>query len=246
MGNIQSSFASRLTSKRGSKISLALVLLVFVALFGIFSSAEAPSRTAHAPADSDSAVVSELLGEFPNADRQQALLVATNDNLTELSPQNVSELEKLAGELKNFADGDITGPLVSDDGKAAVLITPITVEVDNADTAATIKDLRAAISDAKPDVLNLQVTGGPAFAADIAESFDGADFTLLLVTVLIVAVLLIVTYRSPILWLIPLLVVALAAGLAGRLTAAAGAAWDLQFDAGIISVLVFGAVTVWT
>src|SRR5690606_40110080 len=48
---------------------------------------------------------------------------------------------------------------------------------------------------------------------------------------------------SPVLWLIPLVVVALADGLAGRLTAAAGAAWDLQFDGGIISVLVFGAGT---
>lgn len=51
------------------------------------------------------------------------------------------------------------------------------------------------------------------------------------------------TYRSPILWLIPLAVVALADGLAGRITAAAGSAWGLQFDAGIISVLVFGAGT---
>ncbi len=62
-------------------------------------------------------------------------------------------------------------------------------------------------------------------------------------TILIVAVLLIVTYRSPVLWLLPLAAVGLADGLAGRLTAAAGSAWDLQFDAGIISVLVFGAGT---
>ena len=62
-------------------------------------------------------------------------------------------------------------------------------------------------------------------------------------TIAIVAVLLIVTYRSPILWLVPLIAVGLADGLAGRLTAAAGQAWNLQFDAGIISVLVFGAGT---
>ena len=87
------------------------------------------------------------------------------------------------------------------------------------------------------------VTGGPAFGADVAAAFEGAVFTLLLVTILIVAVLLIVTYRSPVLWLIPLIVVALADGLAGRVTAAAGSFWNLEFDAGIVSVLVFGAGT---
>ncbi|MGH3353626.1 MAG: MMPL family transporter, partial [Nocardioides sp.] len=89
----------------------------------------------------------------------------------------------------------------------------------------------------------LQVTGGPAFGADVASAFDGADFTLLLVTILIVALLLIITYRSPVLWLVPLIVVALADGLAGRVTAAAGALWSFEFDAGIVSVLVFGAGT---
>jgi len=77
----------------------------------------------------------------------------------------------------------------------------------------------------------------------VASAFEGADVTLLLVTILIVAILLISTYRSPVLWLVPLVVIAIADGLAGRLTAAAGSAWGLAFDGGIISVLVFGAGT---
>ena len=56
----------------------------------------------------------------------------------------------------------------------------------------------------------MQITGGPAFGADIADSFSGANVTLLAVTAAVVALLLIVTYRSPILWLVPLLVIALA------------------------------------
>ena len=52
---------------------------------------------------------------------------------------------------------------------------------------------------------------------------------------------LIVTYRSPILWLLPLIVIGTADGLASTVTAAVGDWLDLQFDAGIISVLVFGA-----
>ncbi|MCC6854883.1 MAG: MMPL family transporter [Microbacteriaceae bacterium] len=183
------------------------------------------------------------MAKFPNADRQSVLVVASHTDGSTLSDSDVSALAGLLPVLDEYADADTTGPLLSEDQKAALLVTPIKVGETNAQTAEEIKAIRAALTDAAPDGITLQVTGGPAFAADVASSFEGADFTLLLVTILIVAILLIITYRSPVLWLLPLVVVALADGLAGRMTAAAGSAWDLQFDAGIISVLVFGAGT---
>ena len=214
-----------------------------VLLFGAFGSAKAPGGNAQAPADSESARTSELMAKFPNADRQSVLVVASHKDGSTLSDSDVSALAGLLPVLDEYADADTTGPLLSEDQKAALLVTPIKVGETNAQTAEEIKAIRAALTDAAPDGITLQVTGGPAFAADVASSFEGADFTLLLVTILIVAILLIITYRSPVLWLLPLVVVALADGLAGRMTAAAGSAWDLQFDAGIISVLVFGAGT---
>jgi len=214
-----------------------------VLLFGAFGSAKAPGGNAQAPAYSESARTSELMAKFPNADRQSVLVVASHTDGSTLSDSDVSALAGLLPVLDEYADADTTGPLLSEDQKAALLVTPIKVGETNAQTAEEIKAIRAALTDAAPDGITLQVTGGPAFAADVASSFEGADFTLLLVTILIVAILLIITYRSPVLWLLPLVVVALADGLAGRMTAAAGSAWDLQFDAGIISVLVFGAGT---
>ncbi len=214
-----------------------------VLLFGAFGSAKAPGGNAQAPADSESARTSELMAKFPNADRQSVLVVASHTDGSTLSDSDVSALAGLLPVLDEYADADTTGPLLSEDQKAALLVTPIKVGETNAQTAEEIKAIRAALTDAAPDGITLQVTGGPAFAADVASSLEGADFTLLLVTILIVAILLIITYRSPVLWLLPLVVVALADGLAGRMTAAAGSAWDLQFDAGIISVLVFGAGT---
>src|SRR5699024_786817 len=117
----------------------------------------------------------------------------------------------------------------------------------NSDTAETVDDLRTTIADdptasgLTDEGMSLLVTGGPAIGADIASAFDGADFTLLIVTDVIVALLLIITYRSPILWLLPLIVIGTADGLASTVTAAVGDWLELQFDAGIISVLVFGA-----
>ncbi|QBE50393.1 MMPL family transporter [Leucobacter triazinivorans] len=213
------------------------------ALFGAFGSANAPERNDQAPATAESTRASELMAEFPNADRQSVLVVASRDDGATVSEGEVEDLEDLLPVLDVHADAGSTGPMLSDDGKAAVLVTPIEVGETNTDTAALIKELRTDIAGHTPTGMSLLVTGGPAFGADVAAAFAGADVTLLLVTILIVAALLIVTYRSPVLWLIPLVAVGLADGLAGRLTAAAGAAWNLQFDAGIISVLVFGAGT---
>ena len=239
----RSRLSHALTSRRGAWISLGLVLLLMVLLFGAFGSAKAPGGNAQAPTGSESARVSELLKTFPNADRQSVLVVASRDDGARLTDADVQALKDLVPVLDTHAAADSTGPLVSDDKKAAVLITPITTHDGNAENAKTIKTLRADVAAHAADGLTLQVTGGPAFGADVASSFEGADFTLLIVTILIVAILLIITYRSPVLWLLPLVVVALADGLAGRMSAAAGSLWGLQFDAGIISVLVFGAGT---
>lgn len=233
-------FSDWLTSRGGAWVALGVALALLVGLFGLFGGAEAPSRNMPAPADAESTRVSELLAEFPNADEQSVLIVATRDGGGALSAQDLTGLTELGAAI---SPEPAAAPTVSEDGEAAVIITPVTVGADNTETAEVIGELRAQVAQHAPSGLTLQVTGGPAFGADIAGAFEGADFTLLFVTILIVAILLLATYRSPILWLIPLTVVALADGLAGRVTAAAGAAWDLQFDAGIISVLVFGAGT---
>ncbi|MFV0533925.1 MAG: MMPL family transporter [Cumulibacter sp.] len=238
-----SPLADRLTSRRGEWVSLGVALLIMVAIFGAFGSATAPAGNEQAPTDSESTQASELMKQFPDADRQSVLVVASGDDGATLTPDQIAELEGLLPVLDTHSDAESSGPILSEDGKAAILMVPIEVGETNTDTSVIIEDLRVDVADQHPAGITLQVTGGPAFGADVAASFDGADITLLVVTILIVASLLIITYRSPVLWLIPLLAVGLADALAGRLTAAAGSAWDLQFDSGIISVLVFGAGT---
>lgn len=240
---VPSRLPDRLTSPRGAWISLALVLVVFVALFGLFGRATAPAGNDAAPMDSESARASALLAEFPDADEQSVLVVASRADGGALTPEDLAAMDALKPGIDDRTGHDVSAALPSEDGLAAVMITPITVGSDNAETAQIVKDLRSTINNQPIAGVDTQVTGGPAFGADVTSSFDGADFTLLLVTIIIVAVLLIATYRSPVLWLLPLLVVAFADQLANKVTAAVGTALELQFDAGIISVLVFGAGT---
>lgn len=235
--------SDRLTSRRGAWVSLGIVLGILVLLFGGLSQVSAPTGNDAAPADSESARVSALLAAFPNADQQSVLAVASREDSSPLSATDVLSLEQVAETLGEHTGLSVTPPLLSENRGAAVLVTPITLGADNAETAEIVRNLRSLIATDTPAGLNLLVTGGPAFGADITSSFDGADFTLLAVTIGIVAILLIITYRSPVLWLIPLTVVAIADRVAGLVAALLGNALDLQFDGGIISVLVFGAGT---
>lgn len=239
----RSNLSDLLTSRRGARVTIGVVLVVLVALFGLFGGAEAPQRTAHAPVDSESQQVGELLASFPDADVESVLVVASRADAGVLTAADTESLESLVRVLSSSTGAEANGPMVSEDEQAAVIVVPITVGDNGSQTVEIVEELRLDIAGEAPAGLQLQVTGGPVFGADVASAFEGADVTLLLVTIAIVAVLLIVTYRSPILWLVPLVVIALADGLAGRLTAAAGSAWGLAFDAGIISVLVFGAGT---
>ena len=256
--------AHTLVSKRGSWFVLGGVVILVTLLFGLLSGAGEDRANESAPADSESTQAAQLLQKFPDADKQSVMVVASHTDGSVLSDSDQSELGKLSASLGDYIDsaqngesstdsssGDAasqaSGPIMSDDGKAALLMVPIDVGLTNSDTADTVDGLRDFIADDSQagdltgSDMSLLVTGGPAIGADIASAFGGADFTLLIVTIVIVALLLIITYRSPILWLLPLIVIGTADGLASTVTAAVGDALDLQFDTGIISVLVFGA-----
>ncbi len=87
------------------------------------------------------------------------IVVASRNDGATLSAQDVDALERLLPVLGTHADADPTGPLVSEDEKAAVLVTPIAVGQTSTDTAAVISALRADVDEHAPDGMNLLVTG---------------------------------------------------------------------------------------
>lgn len=233
--------AASLTSKRGARISLVLALLTFTVLFGLFSMVKAPEGSSIEPADSESGRAAAVLATFPDADQQSVMLVVTRLDGAVLSETDLATMTTVLPHLAESADARAPEPQLSDDGAAAVAVIPITMGADSTATGETIKHLRSVVAEHAAPGLRMQITGGPAFGADVALAFEGADITLLLVTIGIVALLLIITYRSPVLWILPLAVVGMADQLATVVTGAIGSWLGLQFDAGIISVLVFGA-----
>ncbi|MBU2695667.1 MMPL family transporter [Pimelobacter sp. 30-1] len=218
-----------------------IYLVVGGALIGLAGTAPVERGTTdQLPAGYDATEVARLVDAFPSGRDQVAVVLFSADHQL-----TAAETTAVGDVLTRVAGGAVAPPQPSADGTALVGVVPV-AETDAARLADDIDRLRADVRAGLPDGVRAAVTGPAAIQGDLARVFDGADLRLLLVTASVVAVLLIITYRSPLLWLVPLTVV----GLADRLAAVAathalsglGVAFD-ESTTGILSVLVFGAGT---
>lgn len=220
-------------SGRVSWVVAILVILASGAGLGLLSGSDAASQSPVAvPATAESARADALRAEFPGGDDAPAIIVFTRTDGGPLSPAEVAAAGPAAQ--------------VSEDGLAAVSVSPLSADLSGFALNDAVQELRTQTAERLPTGLRAQVTGGPAFGADIANSFAGANFTLLAVTATVVALLLIITYRSPVLWLVPLLVIAFADRVGSVVGTAVASGLGLNPDgstSGITSVLVFGAGT---
>ena len=94
--------------------------------------------------------------------------------------------------------------------------------------------------------LTSHVTGIAAILADLFGAFGSLDSSLLLTTGLVVAIILIIVYRSPVLWILPLFAAGIALSFAGAVVYELAKNDIIALDGasqGILSVLVLGAAT---
>jgi RND superfamily putative drug exporter len=152
---------------------------------------------------------------------------------------DVPAFQKLDG-----VDGKVVGPIPSKDGEALETIVNFNLGSDGWNKMPdTVKELRDI---ADTDGVSVHVAGAGGQAADAVEAFGGLDSTLLLAALGIVILILLVVYRSPTLWILPIFsaVVALGSsmGLVYFLAKYAGLTVNGQSQA-ILSILCIGAGT---
>jgi len=136
------------------------------------------------------------------------------------------------------------GPICSPDGKAAIVTAYLKGDGEADTILDPIQDWRDQVSDPGGG-LEVKITGGAGYAADAIEVFESIDGTLLLAALSLVIFLLIVIYRSPIFFLIPLMAVVFAEMLSrsvGYGVSELGVTINGQ-SSSIMSILVLGAGT---
>ncbi len=225
--------------------AIAIVILALGGAMGIVTTLGEATRVAAAtdslPIGSDSAQAVELREQLPESEGSTAVVIFSAES-GQLSPSDVTAIEGRLTEVPGAGRAPVQR---SDDGTA--LLAVVSVEAnDAAAIAEVVKEIRATVKADLPDGVTAQVTGPAAVQADLAAVFAGANTRLLIATASVVALLLVLTYRSPILWIFPLVVVGVADRLAAVLATHTLAAFDVVWDEstiGILSVLVFGAGT---
>jgi RND superfamily putative drug exporter len=136
------------------------------------------------------------------------------------------------------------GPVCSQDGKSAIVTAYINAEGEGERIVDPVKAWREVIEDPGGG-LEAKITGGAGFSADAIEVFEGINGTLLAAALGLVIFLLIVIYRSPMFFLIPLIAVLFAETLSrsiGYGVSELGVTINGQ-SSSIMSVLVLGAGT---
>ncbi|SCE65953.1 putative drug exporter of the RND superfamily [Micromonospora matsumotoense] len=235
-------------SRLAAWLTVVAAIVVGAIVFGLPTPDNpAPVSTTGLSVQWQSTQVERLQEQLPARDVQPAIVVVSRDDGAALTGADRAAVTDRAGALGRLAvGGQVSPPQVSPDGTVALLAVPL----DTAGGQQAVADEVARVRDALtglPDGITVAVTGAPAFTADLTKVFEGADITLLAVTAGVVALLLLITYRSPFLWIVPLIVVAATEQLTLRAvdTIVPAVGINLQEGAvtGIASVLVFGAAT---
>ncbi|MBT8225002.1 MAG: MMPL family transporter [Dactylosporangium sp.] len=177
---------------------------------------------------------------FPESDALVAIAVYARDG--GLTPADQTKVSADRAAFTRYAEGGTVGqPTVSADG--AALLVSFRVPGDEDEQEETTGKIRDRLAADVPAGLRTALTGSAGAEADVSDAFSGMDSALLLATALTVTLLLVVIYRSPLLWLVPLVAAAVANQVANAvvygLAKSGGLTVDFQ-SRSILTVLVFG------
>lgn len=258
-------------SKRPIALSVIVVIAwfmivgVFGPLFGKLSSVQENNNSSFLPKGAEATLASDEIAKFSQGSTfsfPTLILLEGNATPAALAAVN-AHLESvrgltLAGTTAKIGDYLLPGTPItafaSEDGEAILANIPLDGDAiakllpnEEPVLPAVVEALREDFADvAKDQGLTPYVTGPGGLLGDLFGAFGSIDSTLLLTTLAVVAVILIFVYRSPILWIIPLLSSLFALSTAGGIIYLLAKRNIIDVDGqsqGILSVLVVGAAT---
>ncbi|CAI7978603.1 putative membrane protein ActII-3 [Frankia sp. Hr75.2] len=212
----------------------------------MLTDAETNDAAAFLPEGAESTRLLEAQRQLPGGDAVPAVVVLARDG--GLTKADLDVATTLRTELAGFAATTIPGVIPAPDHRAVIITVPMPQTTDADRFTADVARMRtiARQAAAAEPGLDSAVTGPAGLVSDTYDVFVKIEGALLFVTASIVAVILLAVYRSPFLWVVPLLSVGIAdqtaAGLIYLLAEHAGLTVNGQ-SAGMLRVLVFGAGT---
>ena len=265
----EDSRGARRTSRGRKAVWLAIVVAVgwllvggvVGPLSGKLSEVQTNDNASFLPASAESTLVANEVAGFSEQESFPALIVVTRPDGSTLTPDDLAAAAAFAQSIPalpagrdatvaDYLDPTPVVPIPSQDGKAVLIAVPLNADVigNRVEGEPVLGIVVESIREAALDVTSLQinVTGPGGILADLFSVFGAIDTTLLGATALIVAIILIFVYRSPFLWLIPLVAAGMALSVASAIVYVLAKNEILVLNGqsqGILTVLVFGAGT---
>jgi len=224
-----------------------VMVAVLYPLSSKLTAAEKNNASAWLPASAESVKVLDVQQRFQSPNDYPGVVVYYR-----ASGLTAADRAKAAADARRFAGlhgvvrGQVTGPIPSADGKAMQTLVVVNVGKQGWNGAIAPVGSMRAIARAGANGLTTHVTAPLGYAADNAKVYKGVTGTLLYVALVVVIVILLISYRSPVLWLLPVIssVVALVTAEAVVYLLAAHAGLTVNEESGaVLAVLVFGAST---
>jgi putative drug exporter of the RND superfamily len=198
------------------------------------------------PGNAESTKVIQASAQFQAKDEAPAIVVY--ERASGLTPQDMASVRAQVARfnaLKAVPRPSI-GPIPSQDRKALQVVVPIAAGSAGWNLLAAAVDNMRSIAKTSPAGLSVHFTGPGGYAADSNAAFSGIDGKLLYSALAVVIFILLLTYRSPVLWLLPVISAGLALTVAQAVIYVLATKANLTVNAqsaGILTVLVFGAGT---
>ena len=239
--------AGKLTGRVTKWIVLAFWLILVVGSAGFaqkLADVQNNEASSWLPASAESTKALEKLGPFQDENAIPTVVVYERDS--GLTQEDLAAAREHVAEMANLdgVEGEVFGPQVSEDGQAAQSVVTFNFGVNGwNDMPAAADELRDIT---EIDGVSTHIAGAGGQAADASEAFEGIDSTLLLATLGAVIVILLLTYRSPVLWILPILSAGFALFVAQALIYFLAKYADLTVNGqsqAILTILVIGAGT---
>jgi RND superfamily putative drug exporter len=241
----------QIAGKLTSPVSKWIVLVLWILAVGVLGSfggklTEVQNNEASSwlPGNAESTRALEKMAPFQDPNAIPTTVVY--EKKSGFTPEDLAAMKQQAAELQtmNDVEGKVVGPIPSKDLQAAQTVVTFDLGANGWNKMPTIaKDIHdIAIIDGG----TVYIAGAGGQAVDSAEAFEGLDSTLLLAALGVVILLLLITYRSPMLWILPIFSVIVSLGSSLGLIYFLAKYADLTVNGqsqAIVSILVIGAGT---
>ncbi len=253
----------QIAGKLTGRVTKWIVLVAWIIIFGVagglsskLTGVQNNEASSWLPASAESTKVLEELSSTVDPNEIPTLVVYHRDS--GLTDEDFAAMDEQAAEISHIdgvTDEGVLSPnvaqeqnipvqLVSDDGQVAYLYFTFNFGQNGWNDIPPAADEVREI--AQIDGVTVHLAGYGGQAADSAEAFEGIDTNLILATLVVVIVILLLTYRSPFLWLLPIIGAVVAfvtsSGVVYLLAKYADLTVNAQSQA-IMGILVIGAGT---